>query len=129
MSDAGIKRVRIDMSARPTSETDWSRLDAMTDEEALRHAREDADNPPLEDLPEEGAARVFRPQWIRRRLDMSQQEFAEAFGLPLRSLQQWEHGRSTPGKTIRAYFRVIAADPDAVRKALAMRDAAGLPDR
>jgi putative transcriptional regulator len=75
----------------------------------------------LEDYPEGTRKRVFRPQWLRRRLEMSQKEFADAFGLPLRSLQQWEQGRSTPGKTIQSYFRVIALEPDVVRKALAMR--------
>jgi putative transcriptional regulator len=121
MSDADIRRVTIDRNARPTGETDWAYVDSMTDEEALQNARDDPDNPPLEDYPEGTLKRAFRPQWLRRRLEMSQKEFAEAFGFPLRSLQQWEQGRSTPGKTIQSYFRVIALEPDVVRRALTMR--------
>jgi putative transcriptional regulator len=85
--------------------------------------RDDPANPPLEDLEAHGATPVFRPQWIRRPLEMPQQEFAKAFGLPPRSLQQWQQARSTPGKTIQSYFRVIALEPDAAPKALQMRPA------
>lgn len=56
---------------------------------------------------------------IRRKLELSQSQFAGRYGLPLRSLQQWEQGRQKPDTTVRAYLTVIQHDPEAVRKALA----------
>lgn len=56
---------------------------------------------------------------IRARLAMSQSTFAEAFGLSVRTLQEWERGRAKPDATGRAYLRVIERCPDAVKEALA----------
>mgnify|MGYP006281131583 CR=1 FL=1 len=56
---------------------------------------------------------------MRKRLGVkSRAAFAEAFGVPEKTLQNWEQGRTTPDPTARAYLRVIEADPDAVRRAL-----------
>ena len=118
MSNDAIKKIRVDWENPPEGKTDWDRVDAMSDEEASRNALDDPDNPPVDAFPEGTLEPVFRPQWIRRRLGMSQREFAETFGLSVRSLQQWEQGRSEPGRAVRAYLRVIAVDPDAVRRAL-----------
>jgi len=50
---------------------------------------------------------------------MSQAEFARAFCINLRTLQEWEHGRRTPDATTRAYPAVIAKNREAVLDALA----------
>ncbi len=55
---------------------------------------------------------------IRRRLRMSQAEFAAAFGFNVATLRDWEQGRSIPDQAIRSYLRVIATQPEIVRKAL-----------
>ena len=55
---------------------------------------------------------------IRRELDMSQQEFAEAYGIPLRTVQSWEQGARYPDATARSYLRTIASMPKQVRSAL-----------
>ena len=57
---------------------------------------------------------------IRRGLDMSQQDFADAFGIPLRTVQSWEQGARQPDATARSYLRTIAKFPRQVRSA--MRD-------
>ena len=57
---------------------------------------------------------------IRRRLSMSQAQFARAFGLNTRTVQNWEQG-DQPQDVARAYLRVIEKDPDAVRRALAAK--------
>jgi putative transcriptional regulator len=49
---------------------------------------------------------------------MSQAAFAEAFGFPLRTLQEWEQGRAEPPEAIRSYLRVIEREPEAVMRAL-----------
>ncbi len=56
---------------------------------------------------------------LRRRLRLSQGAFATLFGIPLATLKDWEQGRRRPDAPARAYLRVIARDPRAVRRALA----------
>jgi len=55
---------------------------------------------------------------IRAKLKMSQSEFASAFRLSLRTVQQWEQGRYKPDQIARNYLNVIKTKPDMVRKAL-----------
>jgi putative transcriptional regulator len=56
---------------------------------------------------------------IRKELEMSQQEFADAYGIPLRTVQSWEQGARHPDATARSYLRTIASLPKQVRSALA----------
>jgi putative transcriptional regulator len=56
---------------------------------------------------------------IRTRARMSQAEFARAFCINPRTLQEWEQGRRKPDATTRAYLAVIAKNRAAVLDALA----------
>lgn len=56
---------------------------------------------------------------IRRRLGLSQSQFAEAFGFRLDAVQNWEQGRRAPAASTRAFLTVIQREPDAVQRALA----------
>jgi putative transcriptional regulator len=56
---------------------------------------------------------------IRRKLGMTQAEFAAAFGFGLDAVQNWEQGRRRPEGAARAFLKVIDREPDAVRRALA----------
>ena len=56
---------------------------------------------------------------IRTRAGMSQAEFARAFCINPRTLQEWEQGRRKPDATTRAYLAVIAKNREAVLDALA----------
>ncbi len=56
---------------------------------------------------------------IRRRVKMSQAEFARAYGISKRALQEWEQGSRQPDSAARAYLTVIAKEPAVVRRALA----------
>lgn len=56
---------------------------------------------------------------IRRRLGLSQSDFAARFGFRLDALQNWEQGRRRPDGAARAFLRVIEREPDAVLRALA----------
>jgi putative transcriptional regulator len=56
---------------------------------------------------------------IRTKARMSQAEFARAFCINPRTLQEWEQGRRKPDATTRAYLAVIAKNRDAVLDALA----------
>jgi len=56
---------------------------------------------------------------IRQQARMSQAEFARAFCINPRTLQEWEQGRRKPDATTRAYLAVIAKKRKAVLEALA----------
>jgi antitoxin HicB len=67
------------------------------------------------------AARVpdkINVKQIRARTRLSQAEFARRFGFNVRTVQDWELGRSKPDVAVRAYLTVIAKNPDAVEEAL-----------
>jgi putative transcriptional regulator len=56
---------------------------------------------------------------IRRKLGMSQRQFAASFGFGLDAVQNWEQGRRRPEGAARAFLKVIEREPEAVRRALA----------
>jgi putative transcriptional regulator len=56
---------------------------------------------------------------IRRWSGLSQAAFAAAYGLNLRTLQDWEQGRAQPDGPARAYLLAIDREPRAVARALA----------
>jgi putative transcriptional regulator len=62
---------------------------------------------------------------IRKRLNLSQSRFAEAFGLSAATVRDWEQGRRRPDRTARALLTVIARRPEAVIAALSERGNAG----
>ncbi|MGO9255782.1 MAG: helix-turn-helix domain-containing protein [Bryobacteraceae bacterium] len=55
---------------------------------------------------------------IRARSGLSQAEFAERYGFSVRTLQEWECGRSQPPSAARAYLIVIDRYPDLVADAI-----------
>jgi putative transcriptional regulator len=63
--------------------------------------------------------RVSRVTVLRQGLGMTQAEFADAFRLPITTLRDWEHHRSTPDAPARALLRAIERDPDMTRRLLA----------
>jgi putative transcriptional regulator len=56
---------------------------------------------------------------IREKLNMSQSQFADHFGIPVRTIQEWEQGRRVPSGPMQAFIRVIDREPEAVQRALA----------
>jgi putative transcriptional regulator len=55
---------------------------------------------------------------LRRDLAMSQQEFATAYGIPVRTVQSWEQGVRQPDATAQSYLRAITRLPKQVRTVL-----------
>jgi putative transcriptional regulator len=102
----------------PQGGTDWARIEAMTDEEALQNALNDPDNPPLTDEQLVRMRRVPNPQQIRENLGLTQREFSRQFQIALGTLRDWEQGVRRPDSTARAYLWVIEEYPDVVRDAL-----------
>lgn len=58
---------------------------------------------------------------IRRRLDLTQAEFAIRFGLELDTVQNWGQGRYSPDPAATVLLKVIAQNPEAVDAALAAK--------
>lgn len=56
---------------------------------------------------------------LRHRLGMTQEQFANAYGIPVASLRQYEMARHMPPLAVRAYLKAIEAEPDVIRKAVA----------
>jgi putative transcriptional regulator len=56
---------------------------------------------------------------MRRKLGLTQAEFAIRFGLTLARVRDWEQNRSSPDGAVRAYLKVIEREPKAVERALA----------
>jgi putative transcriptional regulator len=61
---------------------------------------------------------------IRLRLLLTQEEFANRYGIPLGTLRDWEQGRTEPDATAKAYLKVIALEPETVADALVRKTAA-----
>jgi putative transcriptional regulator len=55
---------------------------------------------------------------IRRKLHLTQKEFANRYGFSVRTLEKWEQGTRQPDVAARAYLVVIAKNHLAVEKAL-----------
>lgn len=55
---------------------------------------------------------------IRKKINMSQSQFAAYFGVNARTVQEWEQGRAIPSGAARAFLTVIDREPEAVRRAL-----------
>jgi len=105
-------------TAKRPATIDFGRADAMSAKQRRAAAMTDPDNRPMTDAEWTAALRVPRVSLIRRALRLSQEDFAGAFHIPLGTLRDWEQGRKEPDAAARAYLRVIAREPDTVRKAL-----------
>jgi putative transcriptional regulator len=113
------KVVRYPRDNLPPDQTDWARVEAMTDDEVIAAALSDPDAQPLTDEQLARMRRVSRVKVLRQRLDMTQVQFAEAFHLPITTLRDWEQHRSTPDAPARALLLAIERDPQAMRRLLA----------
>lgn len=59
---------------------------------------------------------------VRKRLNMTQEAFAAAYGFPITTLRDWEQGRARPDTSVRAYLLVIMRQPNVVKEALIEQD-------
>ena len=59
-----------------------------------------------------------RIRMLRNRLGLSQAEFSARYGIPVGNIRQYEIGRTMPPPAVRAYLKVIEAEPARAAKAL-----------
>ena len=93
----------------------------MTEEEVHAAAMRDPDNPPMSSLPPGRYRQLPRCFGIRRRLKLTQEEFADQFQIPVGTVRDWEQGRVEPDQAAKAYLKVIAHNPELVLQALAAK--------
>jgi putative transcriptional regulator len=55
---------------------------------------------------------------IRKAADISQSQFARLVGVNLRTLQNWEQGRTRPTGPARALLKIVASNPKSAIEAL-----------
>lgn len=116
MKKGNTTRFRLDPKKPPKS--DWRAFDAMSDEERHRAALSDPDCPPATDAQLARARRIPNVRDVRKKLNLTQEEFAARFHLPLDTIRDWERGAHRPDKAAQVLLTIIAKDPDAVTRAL-----------
>jgi putative transcriptional regulator len=57
-------------------------------------------------------------QAIRKAANLSQSRFAKLIGVNLRTLQNWEQGRTRPTGPARALLKIVASNPKSAFEAL-----------
>jgi putative transcriptional regulator len=90
----------------------------MAVEAIERAARADPDAQPLTENDLKRMKRTPQAKIIRRALELTQEEFAARYHIPLGTLRDWEQGRTEPDQPTRAYLTLIARDPDHVNRTL-----------
>ncbi len=116
MKRGSITRYRLRPKRPP--KTDWRAFDAMSEEERHQAALSDPDAQPATQAQLARARRIPSVRALRRKLGLSQAEFAARFHLPLGTIMDWEQGAHRPDKAAQVLLTVIARDPDAVARAL-----------
>jgi putative transcriptional regulator len=116
MKKGSIRRFKLDPKKPP--KTDWRAFDAMSEQERRRAAVSDTDSPPATEAQLARARRVPTVRALRKKLNLTQEEFAARFHLPLGTVRDWEQGAHRPDRAAQVLLTVIARDPDAVARAL-----------
>lgn len=98
--------------------------DAETDPELLAVDPLDPESDSQTMAPEEPPVRRFNGsagkdiRTLRGRLGLSQQRFADAFGVSVGTVRNWEQGRRRPDGPAQILLQVIDREPNAVLRAL-----------
>jgi putative transcriptional regulator len=106
----GTTRIRLESENLPIGRIDEARVDATTEEEIAFHKAID-DAEAMRD-----AGRHVRR--IRKRLGMTQPQFAKTFDLSLDTIRNWEQGRRFPTGPAKALLRILDRSPEAALEAL-----------
>ena len=104
---------------RKPSKAEWARARAMTDEQVHEAALSDPDAQPLTDEQLAKMRHAPMSKRIRRRLRLTQAQFAKRYGIPLGTVRDWDQGRNEPDAAALALLKAIAAYPNEVARAQA----------
>ncbi|MBI1329431.1 MAG: helix-turn-helix domain-containing protein [Alphaproteobacteria bacterium] len=118
-----VRRTRADVDL---AKVDWARIARTTEAEIASQIAQDEDTAPVFTPKELARARRAIPpssidvKGLRRRLGLSQAQFAARYGFTVETVRNYEQGHRQPTGPARALLKVIAAEPDAVTRALAL---------
>jgi putative transcriptional regulator len=116
MKKENITSFRLNPKKPP--KTDWRAFDAMSAKVRHQASLSDPNCPPATKSQLARARRVPTVRALRKKLNMTQEEFAARFHLPLGTVRDWEQGAHRPDKAAQVLLAVIENDPDAVARAL-----------
>ena len=85
-----------------------ARVEAMTESDTRRHLVEDGLDP---ESPLAGFTPISTVAKIRQKVGMSQDIFARALHVPVKTIRNWEQGRSKPDPAARALLAIVDDDP------------------
>ncbi|MFL5281282.1 MAG: helix-turn-helix domain-containing protein [Rhodopila sp.] len=111
MARTGMTLAEI-LASKP--DVDLAKIDATTDDDIHQHMHEDGYDPDQAVRDED----IISPAIIRKRLGLSQRRFAEAIGIPVATLQNWDQGRTPMEPSARALMTILAREPEAAMRAL-----------
>lgn len=94
---------------------------SMSREAVERAALADRDAQPLTLADLSRMKRTPQVKVVRRALDLTQEEFARHYHIPLGTLRDWEQGRAEPDQPTKAYLTLIARDPGHVDRTLNLK--------
>ncbi|HEY8949926.1 MAG TPA: helix-turn-helix domain-containing protein [Rhizomicrobium sp.] len=120
-----VRRTRADVNL---SKVDWTRVARTSEKEIAAQIASDSDTAPVfTDAELKRARRVIPPsagrnvKSLRRRLGLSQQQFADRYGFSVETIRNYEQGHRKPVGPARVLLEVIASEPDAVTRALSRK--------
>jgi putative transcriptional regulator len=93
------------IKGRP-SRRDRAKIEATTEDDIRRQTIEDGEDP------DEGVSEsdIISPWYIRKKLGMSQREFANTLGVPVATLRNWEQNRVAMEPATVALMRILARE-------------------
>jgi len=114
-----ITKMTADAIKRHPSRRSHAKIEATTEGDIRRHMVEDGEDP------DEGLSErdIISPCYIRKKLGMSQREFANTLGVPVATLRNWEQNRVAMEPATIALMRILAWEPEAALRALRRRAA------
>lgn len=119
MKNNNTVHIKVARESIPSGNTDWGRVDALSDEDVEQAALSDPDAQPTRPEAMTRFRRVVDAKKIRERLALSQEEFASIFHLPLATVRSWEQSRQQPDPVAQVLLTLIARSPDIIRETLA----------
>jgi putative transcriptional regulator len=109
-------------SRTPEEEAEFRRrMEATTEEDIRRHMIEDGEDPD-EATPHLEA--VVLPQDVRKKLRMTQADFAALLRVPIGTLRNWEQNRFVMEPAAQTLLKLIDREPEAALRALRQPHAA-----
>jgi putative transcriptional regulator len=90
------------------------RMDETTEADIRRHMIEDGEDPDAEPC----FAPPVLAQDVRKKLGLTQPQFAQLLGIPVATLRNWEQNRFTMEPAAQTLLKLVDREPDAALRAL-----------